>query len=193
MRKIAVFVSGSGSNLQSIIDAIDRGDLKADLALVVASKEGIFAIERAKAAGVDVSIYAKGNYEKLEEMYEDMIDELTEKGIEYIVLAGYLTILTPNIIAAYRNKIINIHPSLLPKFGGKGYYGLHVHKAVIGAGEKVSGPTVHFVDEGTDTGSIIAQAKVPVYPYDTPEMLQARVLEQEHKLLPKALKKVLSQ
>jgi phosphoribosylglycinamide formyltransferase-1 len=191
MKKIAVFVSGSGTNLQNIIDAIEKKEINAKIALVVASKQGIFAIERAKNANIPVSIYDKGNYENLSLMYADLIDELKEKGVEYIVLAGYLTILTPNIINAYRQKIINIHPSLLPKFGGKGYYGLKVHKAVIEAKEEVSGATVHFVDEEIDTGDIIAQVKVPVYEYDTPEMLQARVLKEEHKLYIKALKKVL--
>ena len=191
MKKIAVFVSGSGTNLQNIIDAIEKKEINATIALVVASKQGIFAIERAKNANIPVSIYDKGNYENLSLMYADLIDELKEKGVEYIVLAGYLTILTPNIINAYRQKIINIHPSLLPKFGGKGYYGLKVHKAVIEAKEEVSGATVHFVDEEIDTGDIIAQVKVPVYEYDSPEMLQARVLKEEHKLYIKALKKVL--
>lgn len=191
MKKIAVFVSGSGTNLQNIIDAIEKKEINAKIALVVASKQGIFAIERAKNANIPVSIYDKGNYENLSLMYADLIDELKEKGVEYIVLAGYLTILTPNIINAYRQKIINIHPSLLPKFGGKGYYGLKVHKAVIEAKEEVSGATVHFVDEEIDTGDIIAQVKVPVYEYDTPEILQARVLKEEHKLYIKALKKVL--
>ncbi|MGI6594313.1 MAG: phosphoribosylglycinamide formyltransferase [Christensenellales bacterium] len=191
MKKIAVFVSGSGTNLQNIIDAIEKKEINATIALVVASKQGIFAIERAKNANIPVSIYDKGNYENLSLMYADLIDELKEKEVEYIVLAGYLTILTPNIINAYRQKIINIHPSLLPKFGGKGYYGLKVHKAVIEAKEEVSGATVHFVDEEIDTGDIIAQVKVPVYEYDTPEILQARVLKEEHKLYIKALKKVL--
>ena len=191
MKKIAVFVSGSGTNLQNIIDAIEKKEINAKIALVVASKQGIFAIERAKNANIPVSIYDKGNYENLSLMYADLIDELKEKEVEYIVLAGYLTILTPNIINAYRQKIINIHPSLLPKFGGKGYYGLKVHKAVIEAKEEVSGATVHFVDEEIDTGDIIAQVKVPVYEYDTPEILQARVLKEEHKLYIKALKKVL--
>ncbi|HHX49651.1 MAG TPA: phosphoribosylglycinamide formyltransferase [Clostridiales bacterium] len=191
MKKIAVFVSGGGTNLQNIIDSIERKELNAQIVLVVASKHGIFAIERAKNANIPVSIYEKGEYENLELMYADLIDELKEKEVEYIILAGYLTILTPNIIREYKQKIINIHPSLLPKFGGKGYYGLKVHQAVIDAKEKVSGATVHFVDEQIDTGDIIDQVEVPVYEYDTPETLQARVLQEEHKLYLKALKKVL--
>ena len=191
MKKIAVFVSGGGTNLQNIIDSIERKELNAQIVLVVASKHGIFAIERAKNANIPVSIYEKGEYENLELMYADLIDELKEKEVEYIILAGYLTILTPNIIREYKQKIINIHPSLLPKFGGKGYYGLKVHQAVIDAKEKVSGATVHFVDEQIDTGDIIDQVEVPVYEYDTPETLQARVLQEEHKLYLKAIKKVL--
>ncbi len=193
MKKIAVFVSGGGTDLQSIIDAVKSGDLKVEIALVVASKAGIFAIKRAEEAGIPVSVYEKKNYETIEEMYDELIDELNEKGVEFIVLAGYLTILTSNIINAFRRKIVNIHPALLPKFGGHGYYGMRVHKEVILAGETESGATVHYVDEGTDTGEIISQIKVPVYPYDTPETLQARVLEKEHELLPNTLKKLLNE
>lgn len=193
MKKIAVFVSGGGTDLQSIIDAVKSGDLKVEIALVVASKAGIFAIKRAEEAGIPVSVYEKKNYETIEEMYDELIDELNEKGVEFIVLAGYLTILTSNIINAFRRKIVNIHPALLPKFGGHGYYGMRVHKEVILAGETESGTTVHYVDEGTDTGEIISQIKVPVYPYDTPETLQARVLEKEHELLPNTLKKLLNE
>ena len=193
MKKIAVFVSGGGTDLQSIIDAVKSGDLKVEIALVVASKAGIFAIKRAEEAGIPVSVYEKKNYETIEEMYDELIDELNEKGVEFIVLAGYLTILTSNIINAFRRKIVNIHPALLPKFGGHGYYGMRLHKEVILAGETESGATVHYVDEGTDTGEIISQIKVPVYPYDTPETLQARVLEKEHELLPNTLKKLLNE
>lgn len=193
MKKIAVFVSGGGTDLQSIIDAVKSGDLKVEIALVVASKAGIFAIKRAEEAGIPVSVYEKKDYETIEEMYDELIDELNEKGVEFIVLAGYLTILTSNIISAFRRRIVNIHPALLPKFGGHGYYGMRVHREVILAGETESGATVHYVDEGTDTGEIISQIKVPVYPYDTPETLQARVLEKEHELLPNTLKKLLNE
>ena len=193
MKKIAVFVSGGGTDLQSIIDAVKSGDLKVEIALVVASKAGIFAIKRAEEAGIPVSVYEKKDYETIEEMYDELIDELNEKGVDFIVLAGYLTILTSNIISAFRRRIVNIHPALLPKFGGHGYYGMRVHREVILAGETESGATVHYVDEGTDTGEIISQIKVPVYPYDTPETLQARVLEKEHELLPNTLKKLLNE
>lgn len=192
MKKIAVFVSGSGSNLQSIIDAVHDKSLRVEISLVVAGRPNIYAIERAKNANIPVEVFNRKDYADLETMYDKLIDLLRHMGIDYIVLAGYLSILTPNIISAFSNRIINIHPALLPKFGGKGYYGMRVHEAVISAKEKESGPTVHFVDEGTDTGEIIAQAKVPVYPDDTPETLQKRVLEAEHKLLPETLAKLLN-
>lgn len=193
MKKIAVFVSGSGTDLQSIIDAVNNGKLKVIIELVVASKPEIFAIKRAENAGIDVKVYAKSEYIDVETMYEEMIKELQKRKIDYIVLAGYLTILTKNIIVAFKNRIINIHPALLPKFGGKGYYGMKVHEAVIAAKETKSGATVHFVDEGTDTGKIIAQAEVDVYQGDTAESLQKRVLELEHKLLPETLAKLLNE
>lgn len=193
MKKIAVFVSGSGTDLQSIIDAVNNGKLKVIIELVVASKPEIFAIKRAENAGIDVKVYAKSEYIDVETMYEEMIVELQKRKIDYIVLAGYLTILTKNIIKAFKDRIINIHPALLPKFGGKGYYGMKVHEAVIAAKETKSGATVHFVDEGTDTGKIIAQAEVDVYQGDTAESLQKRVLELEHKLLPETLAKLLNE
>lgn len=187
MKTIAVFVSGSGSDLQSIIDSVKNGLLKVKIGLVIASKPEIYAIERAKQADIPFRVFLKSYYLDLSSMYEDILVVLKEMNVDYIVLAGYLSILTPNLIRAYKNKIINIHPALLPKFGGKGYYGLRVHQAVIAAGEKISGATVHFVDEGTDTGEIISQSEVPVYPGDTPETLQKRVLALEHKLLPETL------
>lgn len=193
MKKIAVFVSGSGTDLQSIIDAVNNGKLKVIIELVVASKPEIFAIKRAENAGIDVKVYTKSEYIDVETMYEEMIVELQKRKIDYIVLAGYLTILTKNIIKAFKDRIINIHPALLPKFGGKGYYGMKVHEAVIAAKETKSGATVHFVDEGTDTGKIIAQAEVDVYQGDTAESLQKRVLELEHKLLPETLAKLLNE
>lgn len=193
MKKIAVFVSGSGTDLQSIIEAVNNGKLKVIIELVVASKPKIFAISRAENAGIDVKVYAKSEYIDAETMYEEIIEELKVRKVDYIVLAGYLNILTKNIIKAFKDRIINIHPALLPKFGGKGYYGLKVHEAVIQAKEIKSGATVHFVDEGTDTGKIIAQAEVDVYIDDTAESLQKRVLELEHTLLPETLAKLLNE
>lgn len=190
MTKIAVFVSGGGSDLQSIIDAIKAGELDATIELVVASKDGIFAIERARRENISAEVFCKTDYPSIDDMYEKLIERLRGLEVEYIVLAGYLTILTPNIIKAFERKIINIHPSLIPKYCGMGMYGMKVHRAVVENGEKVSGATVHFVDEGADTGEIIAQESVAVLPNDTAETLQKRVLELEHKLLPKTLKKL---
>lgn len=192
MKNIAVFVSGGGTDLQSIIDAVQEGSLKVNISLVIGSKAGIYALERAKSVGIPVHVFCKNDYENLSAMYEDVISLLKLSKIDYIVLAGYLSILSPNIINAFEGRIINVHPALLPKFGGKGYYGMRVHEAVISSGEKISGATVHFVDEGTDTGKIISQGIVPVLPDDTPEKLQKRVLELEHKLLPETLAKLLN-
>lgn len=192
MKNIAVFVSGGGTDLQSIIDAVQEGSLKVNISLVIGSKAGIYALERAKSVGIPVHVFCKNDYENLSAMYEDVISLLKLSKIDYIVLAGYLSILSPNIINAFEGRIINVHPALLPKFGGKGYYGMHVHEAVIASGEKISGATVHYVDEGTDTGKIISQGIVPVFPDDTPETLQKRVLELEHKLLPQTLAELLN-
>ncbi len=163
-----------------------------DIVLVIASKEGIYALERAKKANIPTKVYNKNNHLNLHEMFEEIITDLKTLRVDYIVLAGYLYILTKNIISAYPNKIINIHPSLIPKFCGDGYYGMRVHRAVIEAKENKSGATVHFVDEGTDTGEIILQDSVKVYNHDTPETLAKRVLELEHKLLPRAINKILT-
>ncbi len=193
LKRLAVFVSGSGSNLQALIDAIqDRSIKNGVIKLVIASSPNAYALERAKQAGIDTLVFEKSAYPSLFDMFEEIIKVLQEKTIDYIVLAGYLTILTPNIIAAYRNKIINIHPSLIPSHCGDGFYGLKVHQAVIAAREKVTGATVHFVDEGTDTGAIIMQQQVQVMEDDTAESLQARVLLTEHQLLPKAINHIIN-
>lgn len=189
MKKIAVFASGSGSDMQSVIDAIRFGEINnAYIDILIASNDGIYAIERAVSHSIDYKVFKKSDYDLLENMYDEITALLNKRQIDLIILAGYLTILTPNIIHSFEGRIINIHPSLIPKYCGMGYYGMKVHKAVIEAGEKVSGATVHFVDEGADTGRIIIQEEVPVLPDDTAETLQKRVLELEHKLLPKAVK-----
>ena len=187
MKRLCVFASGSGSDFQSIIDGVNSGLIDGVIELLVASKPDIYAIERAKTAGIEYVVFNKNDYPSTEKMYDALIPLLNEKQIDLIILAGYLTVLTPNIVSASKNKIINIHPSLIPKYCGDGFYGMRVHRAVIAGGEKESGATVHYVDEGTDTGAIIAQAKVPVLEGDTPESLQARVLELEHKLLPETV------
>lgn len=184
MKRLCVFASGSGTDFQSVIDGVNTGKIDGKIVLLVASRPDIYAVERAKKNGIEVAVFRKKGYESAEKMYDALIPMLKEKGVELIILAGYLTVLTPNIVAAYRDKIINIHPSLIPKYCGDGYYGMRVHEAVIAAGEKESGATVHFVDEGTDTGKIIEQRKVPVLSDDTPETLQKRILEVEHELLP---------
>ena len=190
--QIAVFISGSGSNLQSIIDNIENGTLNCEISYVIADRE-CFGLERAEKHGIKSIMLDKklfGN--KL----SDEISAILENGIEktdYIVLAGYLSILSESFINKWNRKIINIHPSLLPKFGGKGMYGMNVHRAVIEAKETESGCTIHFVDTGVDTGEIILQIKVPVLSDDTPEILQKRVLEKEHILLIEGIKKLLGQ
>lgn len=191
--KIAVFASGGGTDFQSVIDGVESGLIKAKIDLLIASKPNIYAIERAKEHGIDSFVFRKKDYESGEKMFESIVALLKDRQIDLIVLAGYLTILAPNIVKAYENRIINIHPSLLPKFGGVGMYGIKVHEAVIASGEKESGCTVHYVDSGADTGKIIAQAKVEVSEDDTPESLQQKVLQQEHKLLPSVVAKLIEE
>ena len=188
--RIAVFVSGSGSNLQSIIDNIENGNLNCEISYVIADRE-CFGLERAEKHGIKSIMLDKklfGN--KLSDEISAILENDIEK-TDYIVLAGYLSILSENFINKWNRKIINIHPSLLPKFGGKGMYGMNVHRAVIEAKETESGCTIHFVDTGVDTGEIILQIKVPVLSDDTPEILQKRVLEKEHILLIEGIKKLL--
>ena len=188
LMKIDVLVSGGGTDLQSIIDAIENGTLKnVEIERVISSNASAFALERAKAHKIKATAVTKKDYPDINERMEVIKEILDEDEVDLVVLAGYLSILTPELVSAYRGRIINIHPSLLPKFGGKDHYGLKVHEAVLAAGEKVSGATVHYVDEGIDTGEIILQEEVPVLEDDTPETLQARVLEVEHKILPRAI------
>ena len=190
--RIAVFVSGSVSNLQSIIDNIENGTLNCEISYVIADRE-CFGLERAEKHGIKSIMLDKklfGN--KLSDEISAILENDIEK-TDYIVLAGYLSILSESFINKWTRKIINIHPSLLPKFGGKGMYGMNVHRAVIEAKETESGCTIHFVDTGVDTGEIILQIKVPVLSDDTPEILQKRVLEKEHILLIEGIKKLLGQ
>lgn len=182
--KIAVLASGGGTNLQSIIDSIDNGSLNCKIEMVIGSKEGIYALERAKIKGIKSYIISK---EKYGNKTSDKILELTKGKVDLIVLAGYLSILEGNLLKEFKDKIINIHPSLIPSFCGPKMYGLKVHEAVINSGVKFTGCTVHFVNEEVDGGAIILQEVVPVYFEDTKEELQKRVLEKEHILLPKAI------
>lgn len=193
--RLAVLVSGSGSNLQAIIDrfhCVDEGERIVRVVLVVSDREGIFGLERAQNAGIETIVIVPADYGGSEEFGEKLIEEFKRYEIEYIVLAGYLKMIPANVVKCFRNRIINIHPALLPLFGGKGMYGIRVHRAVLESGMKVTGATIHFVDEIYDHGPIIAQETVPVYSDDTPESLASRVLEIEHRLLPKAIEQIAS-
>lgn len=192
MVRAAVLVSGGGTNLQAIIDAKRAGKIpSAELALVVASNASAYALTRAENAGIVHTVLRKEKGEAPENYGERLLTLLRENAIDVVVLAGFLTILPENVIRAYDHRILNIHPSLIPSFCGDGFYGLHVHEAALKRGVKVTGATVHFVNEITDGGDIIAQKAVEVLPSDTPEILQRRVMEQaEWILLPQALEQV---
>ncbi|WP_294355730.1 phosphoribosylglycinamide formyltransferase [uncultured Clostridium sp.] len=185
MFKIAVLVSGGGTDLQSIIDAVENGYLNCKIEMVISSKKGAFAIERAKKHGIDYHVISKKEYGKEQ---SNKILELTKDKVDLIVLAGYLSILDGELLDYFSNRIINIHPSLIPAFCGSGMYGLKVHEAAIEKGVKYSGCTVHFVNNEVDGGAIILQEVVPVNFEDSAEDLQKRILEKEHILLPKAIK-----
>lgn len=187
MKNIAVFVSGSGSDMQSIIDAVEKGKINGKILAVIANKDGIFALERAKKHNIPSKVFKVKDYESIEERDTAILNYLKPLNIDLIVLAGYLSIVTPVLVDAYSKKIINIHPSLIPLHCGKGMYGLKVHESVLKAKDKVSGATVHYVDYGADTGEIIKNVKVDVLEDDTPESLQKRVLEKEHILLPEVV------
>ena len=190
MKKLVIFASGSGSNMQAIIDEIEAGGIHAEIVGLIVNKPDIKSIERAKKINVPVSIITdKGNISYTSKLRK----QLSAWSPDLIVLAGFLKKIPTTIIKEYKNKIINIHPALLPKFGGKGFYGMNVHKAVLESGDKESGCTVHFVNEEYDKGPIISQAKVPVHSSDTPGILAKRVLEAEHKLLPSVIKKLINQ
>ncbi|MBB6714775.1 phosphoribosylglycinamide formyltransferase [Clostridium gasigenes] len=184
MFKIAVLASGGGSNLQSIFDSIDNGNLNCKVEMVIGSKEGIFALDRAKTKEVETHVVSRKEYGN---KTSDKILELTKGKVDLIVLAGYLSILEGDILKEFKNKIINIHPSLIPAFCGDKMYGMNVHNAVIKSGVKFTGCSVHFVNEEVDGGAIILQEVVPVNFEDNAEDVQKRVLAEEHKLLSKAI------
>ena len=187
MRKIAVFASGGGTDFQSVIDANEREEF-CKIEYLVASKPNIGAIDRAKKHGITPLVYDREKYANKDEFYADVIKMLKGAGVEYIVLAGWLLVVPAYFIKEFENAIINIHPSLIPSFCGMGYYGLHVHKAAIEYGVKLSGATVHFVEADVDGGAIIMQRSVPVMADDTPETLQSRILKEEHVMLPECVK-----
>lgn len=192
MLKIAVLVSGGGTNLQAIIDAVADGGIKdTEITAVISNNRNAFALERAKKAGIEALVVAPKDYEDRVQFNQALLDTLNSLKVDLIVLAGYLVVIPEAVIETYPNKIINIHPSLIPAFCGTGYYGLKVHEAALKRGVKVVGATVHFVDKGTDTGPIIMQKAVAVENGDTPEILQRRVMEQaEWKLLPAVIDKI---
>ena len=189
MLKIAVLVSGGGTNLQALIDAEKRGEIvNGEISLVISSKSDAFALERAQKAGIPCEVLIRKQYTTMEEYDRALIGLLQKNQIDLIVLAGFMTIISDRVIDAYRNKIINVHPSLIPAFCGEGFYGLRVHEAALQRGVKLTGATIHFVNEVCDGGPIILQKAVTVSPDDTPQTLQKRVMEEaEWKLLPQAV------
>lgn len=189
MLKIAVCVSGGGTNLQAILDAIDNGTItNAEVKVVISNNKSAYALERAKNHGIENLCISPKDYPSREAFNETFLAKLDSYEVDLVVLAGFLVVIPPKMIETYRNRIINIHPSLIPSFCGTGYYGLKVHEGVLSRGVKVTGATVHFVDEGTDTGPIILQKAVEVEQDDTPEILQRRVMEQaEWIIMPKAI------
>ena len=189
MLKVLVCVSGGGTNLQAAIDGIVRKEItNTQIVRVISNNRNACALKRAEAAGIDALCVSPKDYEDRERFHDALIQAVEEKTPDLIVLAGFLVVLPEELIKRYRNRIINIHPSLIPSFCGKGFYGLKVHEKALERGVKVTGATVHFVDEGTDTGPIILQRPVMVEDDDTPEVLQKRVMEQaEWKILPQAI------
>lgn len=189
MLKIAVCVSGGGTNLQAILDGIDEGTITDTcVAAVISNNPGAYALERAKNHGIEGVCISPKEFPDRESFNRAFLEKLDSYQVDLVVLAGFLVVLPESMIQKYRNRIINIHPSLIPSFCGTGYYGLKVHEGALTRGVKVTGATVHFVDEGTDTGPIILQQPVAVEPGDTPETLQRRVMEQaEWKILPQAI------
>lgn len=189
MLKIAVLVSGGGTNLQAIMDAIDAGTItNTEIEVVISNNKNAYALERAKQKGIKALSISPKDYENRAKFNREFLEKLDSYQVDLVVLAGFLVVIPEEMIEKYRNRIINIHPSLIPSFCGTGYYGLKVHEAALARGVRVTGATVHFVDEGTDTGPIILQKAVAVEQGDTPEVLQRRVMEQaEWKILPEAI------
>lgn len=189
MVNIGVLVSGGGTNLQKLIDAQKAGEIEnGEIRVVISSRGDAYALERAQNAGIEAITMCRGDYPDVDSYSQALIDALQERGVELVVLAGFLTITGENFVRAFPNRIMNVHPALLPAFGGKGYYGLHVHEAVLSRGVKLTGATVHFANEVCDGGPIILQKAVEVREGDSPETLQRRVMEEaEWILLPKAV------
>lgn len=189
--RLAVFLSGGGTGLQALLDACEGGELAAEIVLVVSSRRDAFGLKRAKKAGIATLVSRAKDYDSPEMAADDLFAQLKAHRVDYIVLSGYLRLLPPDVVRTWVGRITNVHPALLPKHGGQGMYGIKVHQAVIDAGDKESGVTVHLVDEIYDHGKILEQARVAVLDDDTPETLAARVLIEEHKLYPKVLQKLI--
>lgn len=189
MLKIAVLVSGGGTNLQAIIDGVDNGTItNAKIEAVISNNKNAYALERAQKRGIPNFCVSPKDFNSREEFNRELLKKLNACQADLVVLAGFLVVIPPEMIAEYKNRIINVHPSLIPSFCGTGYYGLKVHEGVLKRGVKLTGATVHFVDEGTDTGPILLQKAVAVEEGDTPEVLQRRVMEEaEWRILPKAI------
>ena len=195
MLRVAVLVSGGGTNLQAIIDAVKDGTItNTELVAVISNNANAYALTRAKENGIEALCISPKDYADRADFHKALLEKINELKVDLIVLAGYLVKIPEEMVHQYSHRIINIHPSLIPSFCGVGYYGLHVHEAVLEKGVKVTGATVHYVDEGMDTGEIIAQKPVMVEEGDTPEILQKRVMEQaEWKLLPAAINMIANQ
>ena len=189
MLKIGALVSGGGTNLQAIMDAVDSGGIDGKIVTVVSNRKDAYALERAKKNNIETAWISKKQFSSLDEYEDALIEHFKSRDVGLIVFAGFMVILTSKFTDAFKNKIINIHPSLIPSFCGQGFYGLKVHEAALEKGVKVTGATVHFVDSGADTGPIIAQKAVEVEEGDTPEILQKRVMEQaEWIIFPEAVR-----
>ena len=189
-KRIAVLVSGGGTNLQALIDAEARGELgSGKISLVIASKPGVYALERAKNAGIDSVVLSRKDYASIKDYSRALADKMVAEGIDLVVLAGFLTIIDEQVYEAFPNRILNVHPALIPSFCGKGFYGLYVHEAALKKGVKVSGATVHIVTPECDAGPIVLQRAVEVKEDDTPESLQLRIMQEaEWKILPEAVR-----
>lgn len=192
MPRVAVFISGGGSNLQALIDAVKAGILRAEIALVVSSRRTAGGLQRAEREEIDNIVFKSKQYESDELAGAFLLEQLHKRSIDYIALAGFMSLLPLVVVKEYTGRIINVHPALLPKYGGKGMFGHYVHEAVLKAGDKQSGVTVHLVDEIYDNGRILEQVTVPVESEDTAETLAARILKQEHRFYPRVLQKLIN-
>jgi phosphoribosylglycinamide formyltransferase 1 len=190
--QIATFASHGGSNLQALIDGCVSGQIVGEIVLVISNNRKAYALERARIHQIETLVISDKEFDSESALTRELLRQLVARNVGLICLAGYMKKMPSEVIRAYRNRILNIHPALLPKFGGKGMYGIHVHEAVLAAGEKETGVTIHLVDEAYDNGKIVAQRRVLVRPNDTPESLQQRVLEIEHQLYPETVAKIAS-